>query len=427
VNEPGTKNWSVSHQGPFAHAIKGPSGTIFHYSGNRNFYGEDYRAVYRSRYGPSTAYFHTPNSLWTSGDVVTRWTANGEFIDTTLARRARVIKRVSDNIVVASMDSVWISGNNGREWVYISEHWPKAIFGKDTVKSALGDMVESKNGDLIAGLRGIRLYDSLGVVIDSIPGGILRSVDSGLTWSPGPTGIPNNVYVSSLLKLPSGTLLCLASDVVLDPRKVDPYQGPYRLALNNCGESEYKMGQAYIYRSVDDGWTWTQTFIFPSREFLPATDPRLVMMPDGRVMAIQPDAGIAISATDGASFGIGDPLYIGNPVIHDAAFTDDGWAHFATDSGYVRVRISNILDVKEETRNIGTLKAHVNAADVLSITCDIMPTSIRLIALDGTTVRSTVEPLTHSLTLDVSALAAGTYVVVAANTNEVRSALIQLP
>ena len=151
------------------------------------------------------------------------------------------------------------------------------------------------------------------------------------------------------------------------------------------------------------------------------------MMPDGRVMAIQPDAGIAVSATDGVSFGIGDPLYIGNPVINDVVFTNDGWAHFATDSGYVRVRISNILDVKEETRNIGTLKAHVNAADVLSITCDIMPTSIRLIALDGTTVRSTVEPLTHSLTLDVSALAAGTYVVVAANTNEVRSALIQLP
>jgi len=419
VNEPGTKSWTITHLGPFSHAFK--------FSPTSTFYLEDYRGKLRSRFGPSTAYFHHPDTLWTSGDVVTRWSSSGVFIDTVLTRKARLIKRLSDKLIVAAMDSVWLSFNDGREWVYINEHWPKVVYGKDTVKCSLGDMVVTPSGSILAGLRGIRLYDTLGIAKDSVPGGIIRSTDNGLTWSPGPTGVPNYLYISSLIKLPTGTLLCLASEITVDPRTFNASNEPSRMALSDCGVKQHKFGQAYIYRSVDDGWTWTETFIFPSREFLPATDPTFTMMPDGRIMAINPDAGIAVSATDGASFGIGDPLYIGNPVINDVVFTNDGWAHFATDSGYVRVRISNILDVKEETRNIGSLRAHVSAADVLSITCDIVPTSLRLIALDGTTVRSTVEPLTHSLALDVSALAAGTYVVVASNANEVRSALIQLP
>jgi len=425
VQGSGTTQWHIAHLGPFSHFI---DNTGFWYPGTNNVFmwAEDIRGRLRSRYGPSSVYFNTPDTMWLSGDAVTSWTTDGKYIDTVLPRKARVLKRISETMMVAAMDSVWLSRTDNEEWVYISEHWPKWIYGKDTVKAALGDMVVAGNGDLVAGLRGLQQLDTLGAVFDSVPGGILYSADSGLTWSPGSIGVPNHLYVTSLLKLPSNTLLCMGANVVVDPRVPHvPYF--FRIPAGSCDVGYFKLGQVYIYRSLDNGRTWTESFIFPSRDTLPPTDPRLLMMSDGRVMAVHPSAGLAISATDGRSFGMADPQMSFLPSINDVVFTDDGWVHFATDSGYVRVRISNILDVKEETRNIGSLRAHVSAADVLSITCDIVPTSIRLIALDGTTVRSTVEPLTHSLALDVSALAAGTYVVVAANTNEVRSALIQLP
>lgn len=429
VQDSATKEWTVAHLGPFVHRVKLPSNYTDPFSGTSITYGEDDGGRLRNRYGPSTVYFHTPDTLWTSGDALTRWTSSAKFIDTVLPRHTRFIKRVSQDLIVAAMDSVWFSWSNGKAWTYVSKDWPKLVLGEkftDTTLSALGDIVVADNNDLIVGLRGIRLVDTLGAIVDSIPGGILRSIDSGNTWTRSTSGIPENLYVTSLLKLQTGTLLCLAVEITLNPNVLGEV-GVRRKSFDQCFGTEYKLGYGYIYRSADHGRTWTQVHVFSSREFLTHVDPRLTFMPDGRAMAIHPEVGIAISPNDGNWFSVGDPLYVGNPNVSDVVFTNDGYAHFATDSGYLRIGIDRILGLPTEQRTIGSLSAYVNASGVLKIaTTDFIPTTLRLLSIDGRTARQGTD-INGITDLDVSSLACGTYVVVASSTTEVRTTLIQLP
>lgn len=431
LRDSATDQWYISHMGPFTHSLHVVNGTTA-FTHTELFYHEDLGGALRCRYGPSTAFFQKPDTIWMSGDAVTRWTPKGEYIDTVLHRKARVIKRVAPNIIVAAMDSVWLTFNEGKHWTYVSKHWPEIVHGQDTAKAALGDMILAMNGELVIGLRGTKLLDTLGNIVDSIPGGIIRSIDSGNTWTSDVTGIPNNVYVSSLLMLESGTLLALAADITLDPTIID--DGPRRRTqLDQCYREAYRLGQAYIYRSIDNGHTWTLSYIFPRREFMPSAELRLMHTPDGRALAIHPDVGIAFSGSDGNWFGVGDPLNIGMPLINDVVFTNDGWVHLATDSGYVRVRFENILDVKEQPEASSGLSTHLSTSHVLSITSlDFSPTSIQLLTLDGRT--ALVAPssslqnsaMGNVTELDVTGLPTGTYVVLASNAAEVRTTLVQI-
>jgi len=79
------------------------------------------------------------------------------------------------------MDSVYFSFNEGREWVYISKTMP--VIKTDTVSttSGLGDIIMANNGRIVAGLRGMQIYEEDGELRDTTPGGIVGSTDGGST------------------------------------------------------------------------------------------------------------------------------------------------------------------------------------------------------------------------------------------------------
>ena len=419
LNEPGVNSWEIVVSGPFLHKIKLSPNTTAQITRGSLLFGPDMYRQYRHRYGPSQVHFAHPDTMWVTGDVVTRYAPDGSFVDTVLARKSRFIKQLSPSIIVSAMDSVYFSFNQGKEWVYTSKTMPVLVRGKDTTRAAIGDMIVANDGAIIAGLRGMRIYDLDStyqrVSRDTTPGGLVISTNDGNTWERIPNTIDTSLYISSLHKTPNGTLLCIAAEVNIDPWYIDSFSGEYgrrsSLEINFRGQ-DYQLDQSYIYRSTDNGRTWTRVFIFPDREALGDTEIRFIEMPDGRVMALHPDFGVAISADDGKRWAVGDPLNIGNPEINDIAFTPDGYAHFATSEGYARLRIDDIVSVDE--RNIAPeasdLLVYVTRDGRIQLSSDRGISSVALYAMDGRAVSST-QVRASEFSVDISAQPHGVYAV----------------
>lgn len=407
--------WEVILPGPFSHKIKIPNNVTNYFTQTNLSFSEDFTTVLRYRFGPSTAYFPTPDEVWVSGDALTRYTSQGEFIDTVLPRKARFVKQISPLITAASMDSLYFSFNGGKEWVYVGFSMPAL--------AAIGDLVVADNGDVIAGLRGMRIVDEDGSQRDTIPGGLMITTDNGDSWQRVGIEVDSGLYISSLHKSANGTLFCIASEVRIDPWVLDATGTRIRYNTDVLWDFMLKLDRAFVYRSTDHGQTWSQVFTFPDREKLGSTDIRFAAMPDGRVMIIHPTYGVAISATDGRTWSVGDPLNIGNPVINDVVFTSDGYAHFATDQGYARLRIENIVSVDERPSVVGDLSAYVNSDGEIHISSEDEMLSVSVSTVDGR-VLSDLSCNANAAEIDASAWPRGAYLVAATTVSGLRRTMI---
>ena len=423
-----TSPWEVTLLGPFMHRFLTPGATHAYLNAQRT-YREDLGTRYRIRYGPSTLHAPTNDELWASGDAVVRYTRDGAFIDTVLQRRARFIKQVSPNITVAAMDSVYFTFNQGRDWVYVGYQLPSRITARDTARCAIGDMIMLDENTVIAGLRGITMVvDPLepDEPIDSIPGGLFVSTDKGDTWKRIGFGIDTTAYISALHRTPNGTLLCVASDMRINPWYLDAADGVYRLydrqrlqgiAFEHFGSS--------IYRSVDNGVTWSKVFDFGYRPSIGQTDIRFTEMPDGRILAIHPSFGIATSRNDGERWQVADPLNIGTPEINDVIFTPDGYAHLATSEGYVKILIDNIVSVRGNEPPQSKLRAFVLNNGQLRVSSENVIEQIELYAIDGRLMLTTSAD-SHIVNVPTSQITRGTYIIVAKTDAGLERVLVML-
>ncbi len=415
--------WEVILPGPFLHKIRLPGNVTNFFTQTRLTFSEDFSSGLRHRFGPSTILFPTRDEIWVSGDALTRFTSKGEFIDTVLPRKTRLIKQISPLITVAAMDSVYFSFNGGKEWVYVGYSLPMHVNGTDTTRAAIGDLVVADNGDVIAGLRGMRLLEEDNSFRDSIPGGLVITRDNGDSWERVGSEIDSHLYVSSLHKSSEGTLLCVASEVYIDPWSIDYLGQRYRQSTDVLWENMLKLDRCFVYRSTDHGQTWSLVLTFPDREKLGATDIRFASMPDGRIMVIHPTYGVAISANDGITWSVGDPLYIGNPVINDVVFTNDGYAHFATDQGYARLLIENIVSVPQRYNGVGDLTAYINSDDRLKVYSDDEILSVSIMTIDGRMI-STTSCHANSLEINTAGWSNGVYLIAATTVSGLRRTMV---
>jgi hypothetical protein len=102
--------------------------------------------------------------------------------------------------------------------------------------SLAGGVLRLSNGDILAGTQTAYFYDSTGAMV---PGsefmGMLRTADTGKTWTESNVGLGTNTYIWDLHRGEDGFLYCIAGiDVGLPSR-----------------------GSVYISR--DEGATWTET------------------------------------------------------------------------------------------------------------------------------------------------------------------------
>lgn len=407
------KSWDIVCLAPFVHKQEISSNSIDPITDASLSFSDDPSGLNRPRYGPSSVYFQSSDTVWVTGDVVSRYTMNGDFIDTVLPRRSRYIKRISPEILVSAMDSVYFSFNDGKEWVYVSKGMPTVVQGANTTTAGIGDMVVANDGAIIAGLRGARVeQDEIGTLRDSMPGGLVLSTDVGNTWRRVPNGIDTSLYVSSLYKTQSGVLLCVASEVRISPTWY-AFNDTVRVK-SQIGASNFKLDQVFVYRSTDNGRSWIQKFAFPDRERLSTTDSRILAMPDGRIMVLHPTYGVAISADEGASWTVGDPLNIGNPEIYDVAFTSDGYAHVGTSAGYARMRLSDIVNVQEQGNELANsaARATITRDGLLQVSADQAISALTVYSLDGQPV-ATIQGVSQHTTVDLSRAPNGVYMLVA--------------
>ena len=293
---------------------------------------------YRARYGDP---FITPDpsgAMVTCGDAVLRWSQDGTFRDTLLPRAASVVRFLDNGVWAAGKDSLWFSFNQGKEWLYVNHTFPFVTDTLrdriDTVRAGIGDVVAADDGSILVGLRGVRRLDG-STPVDSIPGGVLWTTDLGATWTPVTEGIPTNAYVMSLHRLKTGTLLCVAAELlgtgadIYEPRAVP-----------------FVISRTVVYRSTDHGRSWMTVHNFGSSGAIPSSDPR-VAVGETTTFALHPYYGLYGTWNDGRTWGLVDVTNMGQQVINDAWQSPDGWTHIATDSGYARIRTDRLTSVRE--------------------------------------------------------------------------------
>lgn len=420
-----TSPWEVTLLGPFMHRFLTP-GATFPYLNAQRTYREDVGIRYRIRYGPSTLHAPTTDELWASGDAVVRYTKAGAFVDTVLHRRARFIKKLSPDITAAAMDSAYFTFDQGREWVYVGHQLPSHVTGTDTARCAIGDMIMLDENTVIAGLRGITtVADPLepDSPVDSIPGGLFASPDRGDTWKRIGTGIDTTAYISALHRTKKGVLLCVASDMRVNPWYLDVASGEYRrYDRQRLPDQAFAHYGSRIYRSIDNGATWNKMFEFGFRPSIGQTDIRFTEMPDGRILAIHPSFGIATSTSNGERWQIADPLNIGTPDINDVIFTKDGYAHLATSEGYVKLLLQNIVSVRDDDGTRDQLQVFSLNDGSMRVSSKHIMQQIDVFSTDGRMM--VTSPCNANVTdVTVSHLPRGCYIVVAHTRNGVERAL----
>lgn len=418
--------WEVTLLGPFVHKILSPGAANPYLNAERR-YAEDAGMRYRIRYGPSTLHMPTNDEIWASGDALVRYTRDGAYVDTVLRRRARFVKRLSENVTAAAMDSVYLTFDKGREWVYVGNDFPVRTSSTDTARSAIGDMIMLDENTIIAGLRGITMVsDPLDPdnPTDSVPGGLFASTDKGDTWKRIGIGIDTTSYIAALHRTSTGALLCAVSDMRCNPWYLDAVEGVYRrYASAMLPETAFGHFGSSIYRSVDNGVTWTQAYSFGYRPFIGLTDIRFTEMPDGRTLAIHPSFGIVSSTTDGSRWSVADPLNIGSPDINDIIFTPDGYAHLATSEGYVKILVQNIVSVRDGEGTRNQLHVFTLHDGSLRVSSPHVMQQVDVFSIDGRTM-VTSSANANIVDVDASNLPRGCYIVVAHTDNGIERALI---
>lgn len=146
-------------------------------------------------------------------------------------------------------------------------------------------------------------------------------------------------------------------------------------------------------------------------------------MPDGRILAIHPSFGIVASTTDGSQWSVSDPLNIGSPDINDIIFTPDGYAHLATNEGYVKILVQNIVSVRDGDGTRNQLHVFTLHDGSVRVSSSHVMHQVDVFSVDGRTMVTSAANA-NMVDVDGSNLPRGCYIVVAHTPVGVERALI---
>jgi hypothetical protein len=417
----GHSKFELAHLGPFRHRFI----DTINRGGRWSLIDEDNIGQFHLRYGPSSV-LRVGDRLWTTGDVLASYSTESREFDTVLNVRIRKLKRLSGDTIIASMDSVYITSDAGKSWRCVSGSMPAVEGAFDTLRASIGDAIITKSGVLVAGLRGWKLKDKKGEFKDSIPGGFLTSEDLGKTWKRPMTETGHDGYITSLCQLSSGTLLAMGTDMRHSPITSIFGNDTSHNVVTNI--TYYSASHGHIYRSIDEGRTWQVAKQFDSLAYFLWDDCSIHALEGGRALAFHPVYGSFYSYDEGITWTRFEP-FVEPTAVHEVA-VDKQWYHLATDRGYARIPLSEIVSVSEPTRpdvKPGRLTVQVDSDGTLHLQSPSPLQYISLYTLHGqfiqgavpdavstaTVVDAGVSSALYRSTLPLPALSPGVYVVVA--------------
>jgi len=300
-------------------------------------------------------------SFVTTGGALLRWSNEGRFLDTVFPLVTTHFNRLDNGLWVLGGDSTWFSFNGGKEWVYVSRAFPHRL-GRDVGgwgTAPVSASIAANDGTVLLGRRGMQKVHQR-VYTDSIHGGLLRSHDLGNTWWQD-TSINHRYAVLSLAKARNGTLFCLSTEIVHEPEG----------KTNGAGRpiDAWWYARTFVHRSTDHGRTWALAITLPYRPTIPQSEPKLVIADDA-VYCVQPTAGLFRSTDDGQRWIMMDLKSV--PALYQIADVwqpGDGYLYFASDSGYARIHLDNVMRAPVEQHR----------SEVLGVTITYLPHAHELV------------------------------------------------
>ncbi len=295
---------------------------------------DNHRPSARVVYGDQPLVQYDDTSFVTTGGALLRYSVNGAFLDTVFQIQNTHFNRLDNGVWVLGGDSTWFTFNQGKEWVYVSRAFPHRLGrqGTNWPAAPVSASITSEDGAIFVGRRGMR-KEFRGETIDSIIGGLLRTTDNGNTWAQVDS-IPARSAVLSLARTQRGTLLCLSADVIHMPEG--------KAWIDGRVVDDWFYGRVQLHRSTDHGRTWRLASLLRFDPEIRQVEPKIYVADDD-VYIVQPNSGVFQSTDDGLRWKQLDftslaPTY----GINDIWRPGDGYMHFATDSGYARMKLEDI-------------------------------------------------------------------------------------
>lgn len=309
-----------------------------------------------------------------------------------LPRKSAFVRRFGTSMLAAGADSLWMTFNNGQEWVYVSQSLTSPTVQP---RGQFSDVSRAASGILLAAVRGINFMDTnerRGMVRY---GGIGRSTDNGNTWTWAPN-LPDSVqFVTRIERVNDTTMLAIAGRVYID-------SAMYRASYTFTAE----INASSILISTDDGATWSVA-VRDIRTNVPfgEHEPDICVLENGVVLASLFSGLPYISTNAGRSWNVLDIPELGQAAVHSFRLEESGDVMICTSSGAGYLRLPGITTVAEESTKQSTrLQLRSQRVEVVADA----PATLRIIGIDGRIiVQQEVGVGLHSV--DLSSLSHGTY------------------
>ena len=219
-----------------------------------------------TRYGPriqSTQGLRTPyignNEVLSPGDRVRQFTRSGSFVKTLFTKTATSVLRHSDStVIIASGPTITCMRlNNSTDSFDITS----ALCTNIDTAGYINSLIENEDGSILAFVNGVRLLDL--VTFESSPlrcGGVLRSLDTGTTWTRCAVPVESPYFIGSV-RTSTGALVASVSTLVRDTTLQTSEDEAPPLESKN-----HSFSDRVVIRSTDNGATWTQVYHSPANK-----------------------------------------------------------------------------------------------------------------------------------------------------------------
>lgn len=316
----------------------------------------------------------------------------GRSTSTLLPRKSAFVRGLGTSMLAAGADSLWMTFNNGQEWVYVSQSLTSPTVQP---RGQFSDASRTASGVLLAAVRGINYMDTnerRGLVRY---GGIGRSTDNGNSWKWVPN-LPDSVqFVTRIERVNDSTMLAIAGRVYID-------SALYR--SNSTFTAEINASSILI--STDDGATWS----IAARDIRTSVpfgehEPDICVLDNGVVLASLFSGLPYISTNAGRSWNVLDIPELGQAAVHSFRREESGDVMICTSTGTGYLRLPGITTVAEKPTIQSTrLQLRAQRAEVVT---DV-PSTVRIVGIDGRIImQQDVSGGQHHI--DLSSLSHGTY------------------
>ena len=298
-------------------------------------------------------------------------------------------------MMAAGADSLWMTFDNGREWVFVSATLTSPV---SQPRGQFSDATRTSSGVLLSAVRGVDFKDvgeRRGILSY---GGIGRSVDNGDTWQ-WVTNLPDSMrFISRIERVNDSVVLAIGGRMLVDSA-----------SIRDVATYKIEVDASAILMSTDDGATWSVA----TRDIRTGMqrgdhEPDICVVGNGVVLASLHSGFPFISTTSGRTWSVLDIPELGLASVHSFRREDNGDIMICTSSGAGYLRLPGVTSVESEQQDARADNTAWVANNQLHIRIDQPQTRVRVVSMDGRTIVERVCDV-GVVSIDISPFAHGVY------------------